>query len=294
MSRTCWIAVWTVALTPLAAPAQEYTIKFAKSAPGETYQVKSDNQSDVTFKLLDAGGGVVMDKNEVKGHQFTYREVGLERGPGGDLIKLKRMYKKAQRTLDGDRRTLLFQGETLLIDKKEGASTFQIVDGEAVDGEDAKELREEFNKGGVGKLLELFLPKKAVKVDEAWKIDATLVAKEFMKDGKVEVDAAKSTGAGKLLKAYQKSGKQFGVIGLTITLPITALINDGNKTPTKLGKLVIKIELDRCIDGGVDQSELKTWFDGDIRGEINANGMDFGLEITIQGKAEETRVPLAK
>jgi hypothetical protein len=295
MSRMCWIAVLTVTLSPLAAPAQDYAIKLAKAGPGDQFQVKTDNASEIDFKLLDANGQAVMDKKEIKSHSFVFREVGVERGPaGGDLVKLKRTYKKAQRSVDGDRRALIFQGETVNIEKKDGAFGFQIEGGEAVEGNDAKELTEEFNKGGVGKLFAAFLPKKAVKVDEAWKFDVGVLAKEFSKDGKIEIDAKKSTGSGKLTKAYQKNSQQFGVIELTVTLAITALITDGNKTPTKQGKLVIKLELDGRIDGGLGQSETKASFDGDIRGDISANGMDFALEVTIHGKAEEQRTPVSK
>ncbi len=295
MSRTWWIALVILSLSPLAAPAQEYAIKLAKPAPGDQFQVKIDNSSETDFKLLDANGQAVMDKKELKSHQLTYREVCLERGPaGGDLTKLKRTYKKAQRTLDADRRTLPFQGETVLIEKKDGAFTFQIEGGEAVEGEDAKELNEEFNKGGAGKLFELFMPRKAVKVNEPWTFDVGMLVKDFTKDGKIEIDAAKSTGAGKLLKAYRKNDKQCGVIELTITLPITHLIHDDNKTPTKEAMLVIRLEKDGTIDGSLAESQLKVTFDGDIRGGINANGMDFGLEITIRGKVEEQRSPAAR
>jgi hypothetical protein len=294
MCRTWWIALLTIVISPLAAPAQEYTIKLAKPGPGDQFQVKSENNTEADIKVLDANGTALVDKKEIKSHLFIFREVGLERGPSGDLSKLKRSYKKAQRVVDGDRRTLPYQGETLLIDKKEGASTFQIEGGEAVEGDEAKELSEEFNKGGVAKLVELFLPKKAVKVNDTWKFDVALVAKEFMKDGKIEVDASKSTGAGKLLKAYQKDGKQFGVVELTMTMAVTHLINDGNKTPTKEGKIVVTLERDGAIDGTVAATELKVRFDGDIRGEINANGMDLNLEVTIRGKAEDQRTPVGK
>ena len=36
------------------------------------------------------------------------------------------------------------------------------------------------------------------------------------------------------------------------------------------GKLVIKLELDGCIDGGLDHSHMKATFDGEIRGETAA------------------------
>jgi hypothetical protein len=295
MSRMSWIALVSVALCPLAAPAQEYAIKLAKPGPGDQFQVKVDNATETDFKLLDAGGQAVMEKKETKGHTLIFRETGVERGPaGGDLVKLKRSYKKAQRTIDGDRRTLPFQGETVLIEKKGDAFIFQIEGGETLQGDDTKELHEEFNKGAVGKLFELFLPKKTVKVNESWKFDVGLLVKEFTKDGKIEIDPAKSSGSGKLLKAYPKNGKQFGILELTVTMAVTHLINDGNKTPTKQGKIVIKLETDGCIDGSLDQSQMKATFDGDIRGEINANGMDFGLEVTIRGKVDEQRTPVSK
>jgi hypothetical protein len=289
------MAVLTVTASPLAAPAQEYSIKVGKPGPGDQFQVKADNKTEIEFKLLDAGGNAVMEKTENKGHQFVYRETALEPDAGGELVRLKRTYKKAQRTVDGDRRTLPFQGETVLIEKKSGAFFFQIVDGETLEGDDIKELNEEFNKGGAGKLIALFLPRKAVKLNEPWTFDVGLLVKEFTKEGKIDIDAAKSTGSGKLVKAHQKNGKQFGIMELTITLPVTHLINDGNKTPTKeKSNLTIKLESDACIDGGIDQSQLKVSFDGEIRGDINANGMDFGVHITIRGKVDEQRLPVPK
>jgi hypothetical protein len=295
MTRTWWTAVLAVTLSPLAAPAQEYAIKLAKPGPGEQFQVKTDNATEIDFKLLDNADQVVMDKKEIKGHHFLYREVGLERGPaGGDLVKLTRTYKKAQRIVDGEKRTLPYQGETVLIEKKSGAFTFQVEGGEAVEGEDAKELNEDFNKGGAGKLIAAFLPAKAVKVDEPWKFDVGMLVKEFTKDGKIDIDAAKSTGSGKLLKAYQKDGKQFGVVELTISMPVTHLVNEGERTPTKEGKLVLKVESDGRIDGGMDQSLLRVTIDGDIRADITANGMDFKVDIAIRAKVEEQRTPLAK
>lgn len=295
MSRISWIAVSAMLLSPLAAPAQEYTIKLAKPTAGEQFQVKTDNATDVEFKLLDSNGTAVMDKTEHKLHTFIFRETVVETGPGGEPVRVKRTYKKAQRTKDDDRRTFPFQGETVLIEKKDGAFAFQIIDGEAVEGEDAKELSEEFNKGGAQKMLKAFAPRKAVKLDEPWKFDVAQIAKDFGKDGKIEIDAAKSTGVGKLVKVYQENGKQFGVIELTITLPVSHISHEDNKKPAKEGsKIVIKLEADRCIDGGIAESQLTTTFEGDIRGPINANNMDFDLEVTIRGKSEERRTPVTK
>jgi hypothetical protein len=285
----------TLVLSPLAAPAQEYAVKLAKPGPGDQFQVKSDNNTDVEIKALDAGGQAVFEKKEAKTHHFVYREVGLERGPAGsDLVRLKRTYKKAFRTIDGDRRTLPFQGETVLIEKKGGAFEFRIEDGETLEGEDVNELHEEFNKGGMRKLIEVFLPRKAVKVNEPWTVDAAKIAKEFSKDGKIKIDPDKSTGTGKLLKAYQKSGKQFGVLEVTVNLPVTHLDHEGNLTPTKQGKFVIKVESEGPIDGSIDQTQTKVSFDGEVRADVTVNGMDLTLDINIHGQGEDQRTPVGK
>jgi hypothetical protein len=289
------MATVTMALCPLAAPGQEFAIKFAKPGPGEAFQVKKESEADANIRALNGDNQAVFEKKEIKTHTYAFREVGIERAQGGgDLVKLKRTYKKAQRTIDGDRRALIYQGETVLIEKKEGGHSFKIEGGEALEGEDAKELAEEFNKGDMSKLLEAFQPRKTVKVDDTWTFDVAMLAKEFAKDGKIVIDPAKSTGSGKLLKAYQKNGKQFGVVELTITLAVSHFDHDGNKAPTKDSKIVIKLERDGAIDGSMDATQLKVAFDGDIRAAINANGMDLTLEITIRAKVEEQRSLAAK
>ena len=91
MSRTWWIALVALGALPLAGPGQEYAVKLAKPAPGDQFQVKTENNTEVDIKLLDGGGTAVFEKKELKSHQFIFREIGLERGPaGGDLVKFKR------------------------------------------------------------------------------------------------------------------------------------------------------------------------------------------------------------
>ena len=72
------------------------------------------------------------------------------------------------------------------------------------------------------------------------------------------------------------------------------MLFDGNKTPTKLGKIVIKLESDAAIDGSLQASTLKASFDGEIRADVSVNGMDLTIDITIHGKAEEQRTPISK
>ena len=69
----------------------------------------------------------------------------------------------------------------------------------------------------------LFLPKQAVKVNDTWKQDMDLIAKDFNKDEGMQIDASKSSGTGKLLKTYKKDGKQFGVMQVNLNLAVKSI-----------------------------------------------------------------------
>ena len=295
-----WLAgILVFALAPLTASAQEYAIKIGSPGLGDKSQVTSTGNFDMEFKVLDNAGNAVVEKKETKALRFEFRETGLERaGAGDELVRIKRFYDRGERRINGVRETLPYQGKTLLIQKKDGRFTFLIdndAGGESLEGKEDDELNEEFNKGDFRKLLgDHFLPRKAVKVNETWTFDVAPLAKDFGKDGKIEIDADKSKGAGKLVKAYQKNGKQFGIIELALEFPVTTFVHDDKKSPAKDSKINIKVEWDGAIDGTLDQSRLKVNFDGDIRAEINVNGMDVTLVITVRAAAEELRAPVPK
>src|SRR5262249_54017869 len=186
------------------------------------------------------------------------------------------------------------QGKTLFIEKKDGRFQFRIEGGEVLEGKEAEELNEEFNKGDFRKLTtEHFLPRKAVKLNEVWKYDVAALAKAFSGDGKIDIDEAKSTGMGRLTKAYMKNGRQFGIIELTIEFPVTHLDIEGNKAATKEGKLKIELQADTCIDGTLDDSRLKGTVTGNIRADATINGMDLTVSITLRANLAEQRM-LAK
>jgi hypothetical protein len=291
MHKSCLAAALVVALSPLTVAAQEYAIKVKRPGLGDKTRAQITDNFRLEFKILDNNGNVVMEAEETKTHKFVFREVGLERAAAGeDLVRLQRHYEHAERKVKDVRETLPYQGKTLLIEKKEGGFKFQIEGGETLEGKEAEELHEEFNKGDFRKLTtEHFLPRKAVKLNEQWKYDVAALAKAFSGDGKLEIDDAKSTGTGRLIKAYAKNGRQFGVIELTMTFPVTHLIDGGNKTPTKEGKITIQLQADTCIDGTLDEANLKGNVAGDIRAEVNVNGMDLTVNITLRATFEELR-----
>jgi hypothetical protein len=294
MRKACLAAALAVALSPLTAAAQEYTIKIKGPGLGDKNAGNVKDDFKMEFKLLDKDNNVVMEAEETKAHKFVFRETGLERAASGDqLVKIKRHYGHAERTVKGKRETLPYQGKTVLIEKKDGKFEFRIEEGdEVLEGQDAEELNEEFNKGDFrGLMTQPFLPRKAVKLNETWKFDVAPLAKGFSGDGKIEIDDAKSTGTGRLAKAYTKNGKQYGVIELTITFPVTHMDHEGNRIPTKEGKITIKLQADTCIDGTFGEFQLTASLEGGIRAAINANGMDLNLTIGLHANLAEKRTP---
>src|SRR5262245_53671991 len=245
MTRTMAAAALALVFSPLPAAAQEYAVKIKQPGLGDKSQVKVQGNTDIQFKIVDDAGNAVMEAKENKTRKLSFSETGLERAPMGDqLVRIKRHYDHAERRVKGVRETLPYQGKNVLIEKKDGAFQFQIEDDERLEGKDAEELHEEFNKGGLRKMVtDAFLPRKAVKLNEAWTFDWGMPARGRDGDGKIEVDDAKSRGSGKLTKAYQKDGKQFGVIELTLEFPLTMFIgDDGTKHTVKNSKIVIELE----------------------------------------------------
>jgi len=295
MSKTWLSAALVLALGPLTVAAQEYAIKLKRPGLGDKTRTEVTDDFKLEFKIADNNGNVVMEAQETKTHKFVFREVGLERAAGSeDLVRLQRQYEHAERKIKDVRETLPYQGKTLFIEKKDGRFQFRIDGGDVLEGKEAEELHEEFNKGDFRKLTtEHFLPRKTVKLNETWKYDVAALAKAFSGDGKIEIDEAKSTGSGRLTKAYMKNGRQFGIIELTIEFPVSHLDIDGNKAATKAGKLTIQLQADTCIDGTLDDSRLKGTVTGDIRADVTINGMDLNVTITLRANLAEQRT-LAK
>ncbi len=133
---------------------------------------------------------------------------------------------------------LPYQGKTIIIEKKDGTFGFRYEGGGAINGDDAKWLDKEFNddKEDSGFDLESkLMPAKAVAVGDSWKIDMADIVKDFGKQGKMEGDAAKAAGTGKLLKAYKKDGRQYGDLQFKLEIPVKSITAEGNTIPLQPG-----------------------------------------------------------
>jgi hypothetical protein len=175
----------------------------------------------------------------------------LEQKAGQRATRLKRKYEKATVTADGETKTLPYEGKTVLIEKKGEKYTFRIEGGDELSGADARELDSQFNQWGTvsdEQMEKAILPNKAVKVNEEWQLDPAALAQAF-KDA-VELDPAKTSGMGRLERAYKKGGRQFGVLVFRLKIAPRALLEKGKRVPLEPGAAwTTNVRWDVCIDG---------------------------------------------
>ncbi len=167
--------------------------------------------------------------------------------------------------------------------------TFTVA-GKELTGDDASFLSEEFQGKNSKKeddaIEDLVLPKNAVAVGESWTPDIAAVAKDFTKAANMDIDAAKSTSSGKLLKAYKKDSKQFGVFEIELNLALTKIA--AGPTPIELnpGSMAkVTFKFDGCIDGSVKTGTMEMNLDMQMVGALKTPE---GIEVKIDAKMKKS------
>jgi hypothetical protein len=273
-------ALSALGILALAAAAQEaVTIKVAYPKPGEKSRVTVDDK--MTTKTTFTVQGQTQSKDDANVKSFVYVDEILENPKNAKrATKLKRTYEKATLTTGGNAVKLPVEGKTVLIEKT-GEKYSYTVDGQEVAGDALRILRDEFDRPDGKDMRDVVFPKTPVKPGESWKIDAAVLAKAIADTGPV-FDTAKSTAAGKLVKAYQKDGRQFGVIEFVFEGPITGFGGKQALTVSE-GKMTVKLSGDGCIDGtaATGKSTMKM--------SLQVNGSTQGIDLKIAVDGTENR-----
>jgi hypothetical protein len=277
-----------------AQDGESYTIKLKKPAAGQITTVDSVEQSLEQVKVADNNGNIQQEKDEKKGHDYVYKQTILEvKGDKG--TRLKREYQKATATEDGKPKKLSYDGKTVLIEKKGDKYTFRIEGGGEITDDDAKELDKEFNKKGninETEMVKLMLPPGPIKVGQTWKVDPKVIAKMLQEEAMMELNAEKTTGTGKLLKAYRKDRRQFGVLSIKMNIVPKSVTKDGMTIAFQPNsKVVLDMTVDGCIDGS--SSTHSVTYTGDFFIEALLPSADmpmFKLNVTGKGKGTEKTV----
>ena len=212
--------------------------------------------------------------------RFVYTEEVVTKPAGAKRpTKLRRTYETAEETKNGEKQDLDLAGKTVVVEKAGDGYTIT-VDGKEPTGPAADVLKKEFAKEKQVNDEDM-LPKEPVKVGGTWAIDLGPLAKDAA--GELEFDAAKSKGAGKLVKVYDKGGKKFGTMEITIELALTKAGPAGQQLDLKAGsKMTMTGTVDTCIDGSRNESSGKMSVRGNLTGM--AMGTDVKVEVVSDGE----------
>lgn len=280
---------------PCTALAQDaYSITLKKSGPGTVIQANFGDNDNENVTVNEKGKTVDTKVNKSSA-LWTYVEVTLERpNPAKKATLLKRTYQKAVVTEGDKSRALALEGKTVVIEKKGGKYTFQFEGGGAIPEADVKFLDSEFN-GNADLELDwdtVVLPKKAVRVGDAWKIDMTEITRELERVGHMKLDAAKAVGVGKLLEVNNRNKYLLGEFDLKMELPIKAFTGKDGEVPMKAGAmLTIDMRITMCIDGTVryNTGKMTMQINGTAVPPGNPN-VEIGIAMTRMRQGGESEV----
>jgi hypothetical protein len=223
------------------APAgQAYALKI-KMYPdeGRSVVVREVNNQSGQSKYFDAAGKLVREDPPEEIREEKYTVTVLERAPGARLPrKFRRAYEKAA-VRSGDTTTpLSHEGRSILFEMHNGRYLATAEGQPPLLGDDLARLAER----AAPAFTNAILPGRPVKVGESWTIDPAALGD--LPGKAAVVDSARAEG--KLVRIYDKDGKPFGVLELTVHRSLKAL---GGLTFNPPGVQEKTCRLDAAIDG---------------------------------------------
>jgi hypothetical protein len=261
MIRGTWMAVVVSAVIGSnSARADElFLIKVKEPARGDTVLI----QTWRTLRTQAKGeipDGKSMETSTRKDETAEYRQTILEIPAGQkNPSRFRREYDRAELKVEDKDTILPYQNKILLIQKnKDGRFHFHLERGPELVGNDADSLDTEFNDTPSDQWASqtAFLPRKAVRVGESWKFDP---APLFKGDKFTGFDIARAEATAKLVRAYRKDGRQFGVVEMWVEVPIKELSVGGTKLKVSDGKMIWNVTSDCCIDGSMNSGTYQSW-----------------------------------
>lgn len=255
------LVVLGLAAAAAAQTDDAYTIKVKRSCKGDTTEQDKQETENFVLKFEGADGKTVREEKRERTVSQVYKETILDKERDKKPTRLRRQYSKAViKSKVEEEKHMPFEDKKVLIEKKEdGKYHFSLEGGDELRAEDTTLLNRAFNNNGSDSdddaLEKAFFPTRPVKVNETWTLDVDSVLKAFEKDARrpFQADRDKTTATGKLLRAYKKDGRQYGVLDIHIEMPLKGELplGKGQKgAPIEAGsRMTYRAKVDGCIDG---------------------------------------------
>jgi hypothetical protein len=245
-----------VALGVLAGRAlgqgEGYTIRFKDPAVGETVRVEKDETSAEQTRLTGPMG-IVFDRGFGGGEVSVFRETVLVRPPNGAPTRLRRTYEKAQVRNGPRMRTLVYDGKTVLIERKKDRYTFWLEGRGELTAAEAKQLDKEFNTSDERFGLRNLLPPGPVRPGEyPWPVDVRPLMRDLARTGKIIPDPLRSKGTGRMKRVFRdEDGHLCAELHIQLEFALAAMNLSGQKLLLgPASRAVSDMVLELCIDGG--------------------------------------------
>jgi hypothetical protein len=272
---------------PGLARAQTYTIKLkTEQDAGEAVRTHNTQRTNGTSKLFDADGKLLREDKQDGSGEEVYTETVLEKG-GKRPRKFKRTYEKAVHQKGAAAAApLSYQGRTVLFERKGGKYEVRAEGEPALDKKDLEMLTAQANDQTAGDLEQVFVTGKPVKAGEGWPVEAKALQELFGKTGALDLPRCK--GEARLVKAYEKGGKQFGVLEVTMRLAYKSMPKLAFDPPALFD---VRINLDTAIDGSTHAavSSMNAKLAG--KGGFEEKGMKFTVEVSNEVSGKVVRSP---
>ncbi len=267
-----------------AASAQTVTIKIKTSADvGKSTVYHSTEAESSDQQLIDAAGKAVKDEKNDSGEEQIYTETTLGK-TDNVTTKWKRAYEKATKTGNGKTAARSFEGKTIVFERKDGKVVVSAEGDAKIDPKDLEELQKKEAKSDQEQI-EALLPKKAVKVGEKWTVDPKQIAKALDSGEAQPFNLDKSSGEGVLTKTYEKNGKQFGVIEVTMKLALADIPNVTFDAPQVME---LKVTVDTCIDGSSTAGAINHAAKMTMKGTIEVDGQKISMNVKADSTGKTT------
>ena len=286
MNRMFGVVVLSGVVAATAA-GQDGAIKYKEYASKVGDKVRSVKEENSTTKTSADLKGKKTVKVEKKAKTVVVVTETLKTADAGERAKTsRRVYEKAEETTDGKTTKLPLDGKTVLIERTGEKYAFAYDDGTEVTGAAAKELATEFTKKT--DFEKDVIPDRPLKAGDTWDFTDRVAALFSGPDSPFVTVKGKVTGAGKLVKAYTKGGKQYGVFELRGDIPIAELRGVPGKMNAGSAMTVV-MEGDGCFDGTVPDNTSTGTITLVVDGEVNGVELKITADSVIKTKTELIR-----
>jgi len=259
-------------------PNVTYTIKLHRPAKGDKSTVAKSRSGSMTATTANS-----TQKQEEKS-RYEYVETISDTDP--DAVrpsKVSRAYSIAETTNQkGEMQQLTYTGKTVTIEKYLEGYKYA-ADGKSLPVAEQLELNNDFTSGQGN--IEAMLPKSPVKVGESWTVDLSAI-KALAGNLPFPYHKEKSNITGKLLRAYTRDGRQWGVIEWKIVVVFDTVTTNGS--PIK-GSLPTTVTMDAVIDGSARAGKTTITMQGTID---HRDMIGHEVKTTIEGTQEQSFTPV--